>query len=361
MSHQKLRRNAKKKGLQTDSLENQENEYPMPANQENVIPNVFDAEKDLLNMKIPAPPESFMHRDGNRMVISHIEVENFKCYYGGQIIGPFHKSFTSIIGPNGSGKSNVIDSLLFVFGYRASKIRSKKSVHFSKTIDIDKSEYKQVDGSNISVSRTAFKAVLDDCIRFSQLLSVIFDFGPRLFSKALASTTTNEQRRGRTDGHPKRMRPIGDGVAATKRIAGPCQKRIKNSEKVKTDAEAGIRTENLTLASTERNVKKVNEKIHRLNQWCRNEEEMTLQKKVDELKLSVSQMFPYEMACQCVVQRIGSDCLASTEEKTLQLITEDEEAAEDDEEEEDEGEEDGERDELHEQMELEEDGTEDGQ
>lgn len=36
------------------------------------------------------------------------------------------QSFTAIIGPNGSGKSNVIDSMLFVFGYRATKIRSKK-------------------------------------------------------------------------------------------------------------------------------------------------------------------------------------------------------------------------------------------
>lgn len=34
--------------------------------------------------------------------------------------------FSSIVGPNGSGKSNVIDSLLFVFGKRASKIRLKK-------------------------------------------------------------------------------------------------------------------------------------------------------------------------------------------------------------------------------------------
>jgi structural maintenance of chromosome 4 len=30
------------------------------------------------------------------------------------------------VGPNGSGKSNVIDSLLFVFGYRSAKIRLKK-------------------------------------------------------------------------------------------------------------------------------------------------------------------------------------------------------------------------------------------
>ena len=30
------------------------------------------------------------------------------------------------MGPNGSGKSNVIDAMLFVFGYRAKKIRQAK-------------------------------------------------------------------------------------------------------------------------------------------------------------------------------------------------------------------------------------------
>lgn len=38
----------------------------------------------------------------------------------------FFQNFTAVVGPNGSGKSNVIDSLLFVFGYRSKKIRSKK-------------------------------------------------------------------------------------------------------------------------------------------------------------------------------------------------------------------------------------------
>lgn len=66
----------------------------------------------------------------------------------------FSQRFSCIIGPNGSGKSNVIDSMLFVFGYRAQKIRSKKlsvlihssdqhkdvqsctvEVHFQKIID----------------------------------------------------------------------------------------------------------------------------------------------------------------------------------------------------------------------------------
>ena len=36
------------------------------------------------------------------------------------------QSFTSVVGPNGSGKSNVIDSMLFVFGFRATKMRQAK-------------------------------------------------------------------------------------------------------------------------------------------------------------------------------------------------------------------------------------------
>ena len=39
---------------------------------------------------------------------------------------PFLLKFSSVVGPNGSGKSNLIDAILFVFGFRASKIRLKK-------------------------------------------------------------------------------------------------------------------------------------------------------------------------------------------------------------------------------------------
>jgi len=98
-----------------------------------------------------------------------------------KVLGPFHKSFTSIVGPNGSGKSNVIDSMLFVFGYRAQKIRSKKisvlihsspmytdlqsctvKVFFQEIIDQgDNSQnsegYEVVPNSQIVVSRTAMK------------------------------------------------------------------------------------------------------------------------------------------------------------------------------------------------------------
>ncbi|BGP12975.1 hypothetical protein JCM10213_006613 [Rhodosporidiobolus nylandii] len=61
-----------------------------------------------------------------RLVIHQLVLENFKSYGGRGVIGPFHKSFSSIVGPNGSGKSNTIDALLFVFGFRATKMRQGK-------------------------------------------------------------------------------------------------------------------------------------------------------------------------------------------------------------------------------------------
>lgn len=80
------------------------------------------------------------------------------------------------MGPNGSGKSNVIDSMLFVFGYRAQKLRSKKlsvlihnsdqypdctscevKVHFAILDDKGGDEYILVPNSEFVVSRTANK------------------------------------------------------------------------------------------------------------------------------------------------------------------------------------------------------------
>ncbi|CAG4968620.1 unnamed protein product [Parnassius apollo] len=125
----------------------------------------------------PAPkPALTFDANGPRLIITQIVNENFKSYAGVQTLGPFHKSFTAIIGPNGSGKSNVIDSMLFVFGYRATKIRSKKisvlihssskfpnissasvAVHFCQIIDGEGEDFTLVPNSEIVVSRTAFK------------------------------------------------------------------------------------------------------------------------------------------------------------------------------------------------------------
>lgn len=53
----------------------------------------------------PKQPNFTGDKTGNRLVITYIENINFKSYAGRQLLGPFQKSFTSIVGPNGSGKS----------------------------------------------------------------------------------------------------------------------------------------------------------------------------------------------------------------------------------------------------------------
>ena len=75
-------------------------------------------------LAVPQRPENAGPKP--RTVIQYLVLKNFKSYAGRQEVGPFHASFSSVVGPNGSGKSNVIDSLLFVFGFRASKMRQGK-------------------------------------------------------------------------------------------------------------------------------------------------------------------------------------------------------------------------------------------
>ncbi|KAJ1887347.1 Structural maintenance of chromosomes protein 4 [Kickxella alabastrina] len=121
----------------------------------------------------PTAPEPEKSRQ--RLIITQMVLENFKSYAGRQVIGPFHRSFSAIVGPNGSGKSNVIDALLFVFGYRANKIRQGKlselihnskntnnlthcsvEVHFMEVIDSpDGTTSEDVPGSELIVGRTA--------------------------------------------------------------------------------------------------------------------------------------------------------------------------------------------------------------
>ncbi|KAG8710414.1 hypothetical protein FRC09_000152 [Ceratobasidium sp. 395] len=113
-----------------------------------------------------------------RLVIHKIALVNFKSYAGRQEIGPFHKSFSAIVGPNGSGKSNTIDALLFVFGYRATKMRQAKlselihnsaewpnfttcsvEVWFREIIDLPGADaYEVVPNSRLIISRTAYKS-----------------------------------------------------------------------------------------------------------------------------------------------------------------------------------------------------------
>ncbi|KAL9095463.1 MAG: hypothetical protein Q9165_002334 [Trypethelium subeluteriae] len=117
----------------------------------------------------PAEPKS-------RIVITYLVLTNFKSYAGRQEVGPFHASFSSVVGPNGSGKSNVIDSLLFVFGFRASKMRQGKisalihnsagfpdldhcevAVHFEEVMDLPAGGSEVIPDSKLIISRKAFK------------------------------------------------------------------------------------------------------------------------------------------------------------------------------------------------------------
>jgi structural maintenance of chromosome 4 len=111
-----------------------------------------------------------------RLVITYLVLTNFKSYAGRQEVGPFHASFSSVVGPNGSGKSNVIDSLLFVFGFRASKMRQGKisalihnsaafpdldhcevAVHFQEVMDQPGGGHEVIPDSTLIISRRAFK------------------------------------------------------------------------------------------------------------------------------------------------------------------------------------------------------------
>ena len=136
-------------------------------------PRVLQASTYTYNPPKSLPEAEVLKR---RTIISQLVLINFKSYAGKQVIGPFHRSFTSVVGPNGSGKSNVIDSLLFVFGFRASKMRQGKisalihnsanhpnldsctvEVHFAEIEDNGSSGFEVVPESTLIVGRRAFK------------------------------------------------------------------------------------------------------------------------------------------------------------------------------------------------------------
>ncbi|XP_014288811.1 structural maintenance of chromosomes protein 4 [Halyomorpha halys] len=171
----------KKKRARKSNEKGKENDRPG----ENPVSDSEDSDVDdqeggtrVAGIYFPPPPVQDVcvaeENSGPRLIITHIVNYNFKSYAGRQVLGPFHKSFTSIIGPNGSGKSNVIDSMLFVFGYRATKIRSKKisvllhksenhqnirsatvEVHFVQVLDKGGEDYEILPHTEIYVSRTA--------------------------------------------------------------------------------------------------------------------------------------------------------------------------------------------------------------
>lgn len=176
-----------------DSTENEGDEYDIDEE---------GGEKVCEDIYIPPPPKPIGIQDGRRLVITQIEIYNFKSYGQTQILGPFHKCFTSIVGPNGSGKSNVIDAMLFVFGYRAQKLRLKKlsllihnsdtypdctscsvKVHFALIYDKIEDQMDIIEGSEFTISRTAHKdnssyyCINDKRVQFKEVSNVLQSHG----------------------------------------------------------------------------------------------------------------------------------------------------------------------------------------
>ena len=136
-----------------------------------------EEEEDIPTTLPPASQESQVPKDHvPRLMIKRIRLHNFKSYAGVKEIGPFHHRFSAIVGPNGSGKSNLIDALLFVFGYRTKKLRLNKlselihnsnhgsdlpsasvEIQFQQVIDtnLEREEYDIIPDSEIVLKRQA--------------------------------------------------------------------------------------------------------------------------------------------------------------------------------------------------------------
>lgn len=163
-----------------------------PLEQSTSVPSTSDSKQTLsysqqqsvMNLQSPskrretAASQVTVKKNEPRLVINKLTLTNFKSYAGRQEIGPFNASFSAVVGPNGSGKSNVIDSMLFVFGFRALKMRQGKlselihnssggqkldfcqvDIHFMQVIDddIDESKAHPIPNSELIISRRATK------------------------------------------------------------------------------------------------------------------------------------------------------------------------------------------------------------
>ena len=125
--------------INNEQKENEENENENENEYEN---NIDDEEEEIPNELLNEKLDIIMKKlediniekeigekykkSESRIIIEKIILENFKSYAGKKIIGPLHFRFNSVVGPNGSGKSNLMESLLFVFGKRAKKMRLSK-------------------------------------------------------------------------------------------------------------------------------------------------------------------------------------------------------------------------------------------
>uniref|UniRef100_A0A1A9VZJ6 Structural maintenance of chromosomes protein n=1 Tax=Glossina brevipalpis TaxID=37001 RepID=A0A1A9VZJ6_9MUSC len=157
---------------------------------------------DDIQIPPPIPPYSSRKNKGPRCIIKTIECDNFKSFGAKVILEPFHHNVTAILGPNGSGKSNVMDSVLFVFGYRGNALRGGKistlvhnsarysnmnscsvAIHFCLVSVFEDGSCQQLPSSEFNVKRTAFKngssfyAINDQKVQFKEVLLLLKKHG----------------------------------------------------------------------------------------------------------------------------------------------------------------------------------------
>lgn len=98
--------------------------------------------------------QSFGGPRRERLMMTHIELENFLSFPGVQKIGPFRKKF-SIRELNDGGKVSLVEALLFVFGKRSVQPENNKSaelIHRS-------TRYPNMEYCRVSVQ---FQLIIDD-------------------------------------------------------------------------------------------------------------------------------------------------------------------------------------------------------
>lgn len=138
-------------------------------------PTVESAQNQKSTVESAQSQKPTVETQPQRLVITKLVLTDFKLYAGVQEIGPFNASFSAVVGPNGSGKLNVIDLMLFVFGFRASKMRQGKlselihnsggdpidhcqvDIHFQHVIDTPHGA-EVVPGLQIVIGRRAFRS-----------------------------------------------------------------------------------------------------------------------------------------------------------------------------------------------------------
>ncbi|XP_017134190.1 structural maintenance of chromosomes protein 4 [Drosophila elegans] len=259
----------------------------------------------------PVPPHCSMESVGPRLIIAKIVNHNFKSYAGKVVLGPFHQSFTAIIGPNGSGKSNVIDSMMFVFGCRANRIRCKRvstlihssakfqnlrscsvAVHFKQIVDKGDGSCEDVPNSDIVIERTAMsdnssyylvngkRAQLKDVAKLLKQHHVDLEHNRFLILQGEVESIAMMKPKGQTENETGMLEYLED-IVGTKRYIRPLQQINQRVDQLTDD-----RTEKHNRCKlAEREMKDLEQPFNEAVDYLKKENEMVRTKSVHIQKI----------------------------------------------------------------------------